>query len=230
LSPKAIPIKGWAGFASTCIKGGKGTQFAPFNILTASPSEVMADSLTPKAWAKFIRHLAEDEGQAGLEYERLRYLAIKFFAWRGCPDPIHLANITLDRVIRRYGEGVDIVNLNGYVRGVAVHVYQEWLQGPVETGELPEDLPAEEGEEDEDGTDELKMACMKECIAALPPEDRNLLHEFFDGCGRARARSREELARRTNLTRSGLGTLIHRIRKQLKKCRDKCLQRLAATR
>lgn len=190
----------------------------------------MADSLNPTAWAKFIRHLAEDEEQAGLEYERLRSLAVKYFAWRGCPDPINLANITLDRVIRRYDEGVNIVNLKGYLRGVALHVYQEWLAGLVETVDLPEDLPAEEEEEaDEDEADDRKMVCMKECIAALPPEDRDLLYEFFEGRAGARARNREALARRKNLSRSGLGTLIHRIRKRLKKCRGNCLRGLTAT-
>lgn len=189
----------------------------------------MADSLTPIAWAEFISHLAEDEEQAGLEYERLRNLAIKFFAWRGVPDPITLANITLDRVIRKYSEGVSIVNLNGYVRGVAVHVYQEWLKGPVETDELPEDLQTEEDDPEGQEADELRMECMRQCVTALPPEERTLLYEFFEGRGRERAQRREELARSKSLTRSGLGTLVHRIRKRLKECRDRCLRRPAAS-
>lgn len=186
----------------------------------------MSDSLTPKAWADFIRHLAEDEEQAGLEYERLRNIAVKFFAWRGCPDPITLANITLDRVIRRYNQGVPIVNLGGYVRGVALHVYQESLQGPVETDELPEDLAADDEAEAEEGREanERQMECMEKCMADLPAEDRDLLRKFFEGRGHARARSREELAQSKSLTRSGLGTHVHRIRKRLRKCRDACLR------
>src|SRR5215216_686150 len=81
----------------------------------------------PEAWDQFLELLDPDRPKAGETYEDIRRRLITFFECRRCPLAEHLADIAINRVIRKHFEGQVIETLLGYTYGVAKLVYLEYL-------------------------------------------------------------------------------------------------------
>ena len=59
--------------------------------------------ITPDKFAGFLAWLAPDAETAGVEYERLRFRLINFFANRNCRFAEDLADETINRVLLKIG-------------------------------------------------------------------------------------------------------------------------------
>lgn len=185
-----------------------------------------ASGLTPRAFEALLATLGPDRERAGELYEQLRRKIIKFFEWRGCSWPEDRADDVLDRAMRRLDQGERIESLEGYCLGVARLVLREAaregarrravLTGLAEA-ELPADWPAEEPE----------SSCLDQCLALLPPADREVICEYYRGDKRARIDRRKALADRLGIRMSVLRLRAHRIRARLEACLRGCLDRSA---
>jgi hypothetical protein len=64
--------------------------------------------LTEGAFDKFLVWLSPDRDQAALKYEQIRRGLIAIFEARGCAEAEELADVTIDRVVKRLREMADI--------------------------------------------------------------------------------------------------------------------------
>jgi RNA polymerase sigma factor (sigma-70 family) len=173
-------------------------------------------SLTPRAFQRLLEALGPDPETAGARYEILRMKLIKFFEWRGAERPEDNADQTLDRVSRRLDEGERVESLERYCYGVARLVL---LEAARDRRREHASVPGFHPWRDEGGLDaEERQASLERCLAHLPPDDRKLICQYYEGEHRSRIEHRRELALRLGIPVSTLRLRAHRIRIRLEDC------------
>jgi RNA polymerase sigma factor (sigma-70 family) len=191
----------------------------------------MDPELTAEAFTRLLERLGEGEEQAGENYENLRRTLIRFFEWRGAPFPEEQTDETFNRVARKLDEGIDVKNIGGYCYEVARLVCLEALRGqksrhiPLAEIKLeattpdPTDAAAEK---------ELRLACLDDCLSALPNESRELITEYYRDEKRGRIDHRKVLAERLGLRRDALANRAQRVRDKLEQCVKRCFRKKSA--
>jgi DNA-directed RNA polymerase specialized sigma24 family protein len=200
-----------------------------------SRKEVVA--LTEQGFRKLLKLLDADAETAAHKYEAIRLRLTGFFQGRGCPFPDELADVTFDRVAKRMEEGeeVRVSDPYFYFRGVASNIFLEQLKRPqpaplelVPVGQTPNLDPKKVEREKEHLADqERKTSCMRRCFESLSDEKRTLIKEFEQGEKRVRINNRKSMAERLNTNINALRIRIFKIRREIRACRDACLEALA---
>ncbi len=183
--------------------------------------------LTEERWEALIAQLDPDRDpdRAGDRYEEIRRKLVRLFEWRGCNDPESLADKTIDRVSRRLAEGVVLRSSDpyGYFCGVAHLVYKEYLREisrektALEHGQWPPPTFPE----DEEPPDRA-LECLRRCLDQLPRDKCDLMlryHQREDNI-----RNRQTLARDLGIPLNALRIRVHRVRRKLEDCVQKCLK------
>jgi DNA-directed RNA polymerase specialized sigma24 family protein len=173
------------------------------------------------AFEKLLAHLDEDGERAGERYEALRRKLVKFFMWHGDVSPEEHADETIDRVARRMNEGEEIQDFYNYCYGVARLLLREVLRERAAHDRLPP--PRQIGEKD--ATLELRLKCLDDCLESLPPENRELVLEYYQAEKRAKIERRKSLAADRGIPLNALRIRAHRIRAKLETCVNECLRR-----
>jgi DNA-directed RNA polymerase specialized sigma24 family protein len=181
-----------------------------------------------EAFRSFLAWLGPDEQRAGERYNEIHTALVKVFVCRGCDRAAELADVTLDRVIKK----IDVVapgyegNPAAYVHGVAKKVFLEYVrtQQRRPTRPLPDfDLPAPPaGDRDL----ERRHACLEACLAELLPEERSLILGYYQEAKRQKIEGRQALAGAMEVSSATLRKKSQRIRDRLKTC---LLRRLTGT-
>ena len=196
--------------------------------------------LTADAFEALLFKLHPDRERAGQEYERIREKLLNFFRWRGCRDPQEFADRTIDRVARKIMEGAELRVRDPYLffHGVARNVLREHWRAPgrdLETlDELPSSLvpandPAEMIEPEEERQEhERRLECLSECLQSLPANRLELVTKYHKSEGRAKIEDRKELAERLSIPLNALRLRVSRIRTEIERCVDRCLQEFTA--
>jgi DNA-directed RNA polymerase specialized sigma24 family protein len=136
-----------------------------------------------------------------------------------------LADISLNRVIRRYFEGEVISALMGYVYGVAKLVYLEYLADQKNEQAFREHLTyTATSIEVESDSDDL-YACFDACMEELPPDDRKFIKQYYEDTRRKKIDNRKSMAEMIGITQNALVLRAFHIRKRLKRCITKCLKK-----
>ncbi|HSN85583.1 MAG TPA: hypothetical protein VL025_02445, partial [Thermoanaerobaculia bacterium] len=132
------------------------------------PPTVGSQALNRDSFDALLACLDSDRDRAAEKYEIIRRKLIRLFEWRGCELPEDLADVTLDRVAKRMGEGVQLQSDPlGYIYGVAHLVYkEEWRRAAREqkglhSGAWPPSQPEEE-------PDDRRLDCLRKCLEQLP--------------------------------------------------------------
>lgn len=191
----------------------------------------MRSSLTSAAFDKLLAHLDADRERAGEQYEHLRRTLIRYFEWRAAPQPEVHTDATFDRVARRLAEGLEIKNLGAYCYEVARLIllettkHPESRQTPLTDHWLPPQT-ADDGSEAE--AHALRLACLTECLKALPIENRDLIVAYYDTEQQTRIVQRQQLALRLGLQREALANRAQRLRDKLQDCVMRCLRKKRA--
>jgi DNA-directed RNA polymerase specialized sigma24 family protein len=179
-----------------------------------------SSALSREAFERLQALLDRGREQAGTEYEHLRRVLIDFFRWRKCTAPEDLADEVFDRVGRQLERGEDIESPRAYALGVARRVYLEVQRHPARRA-VPLDLPLlpdtrgdpegliERAEAERDVA--CRLACLHECLDALPPETRALFSRYHEGKGQARIEQRKRLADELGVSNNALRIRICRI-------------------
>lgn len=182
-------------------------------------------TLSAEAFQSLLALLGPDQEQASREYEMLRRRLIDFFDWRRTPSPEAQADETLDRVARKLQEGEVVEKVAAYARAVARHVLQEsYRHASREQAALVglADLRPTTMEEAPDDA-EARLACLRQCLGTLSPENRSLILAYYDGEARVYLSERKGLAEQLRLSYGALRTRVHRLRGTLDECLRGCL-------
>lgn len=194
-----------------------------------TPQTTRSQGLTRESFDLLLSQLGPDREQAGERYEAVRRKLVRLFEWRGCAAPEDLADETINRVARRLAEGVELRSADpyGYFCGVAHLLYKEVLRRASRehralegSGEvlLPTPLPVIPEEEPGD----RRLDCLRRCLAALPPDQRDLVLRYHQG--ESNIRNRKALSQELNVPMNALRIRVHRVRRKLESCLESCLK------
>lgn len=170
--------------------------------------------ITEDGLRRLLAALSDDPDKAGKLYLLLQRKLIRYFQWNHCPQPELSADEALDRAARRFAGGEQVRDPVMYVLGVARRILLEnkrrnWdLELPVK-GELAQPSPL--------GHDETNLARLDSCLAALPPESRALLLEYYGPSSEDRAVARQNMADRMGLDVNALRNRVLRLRRNLER-------------
>lgn len=175
--------------------------------------------LTQEAFDALLVWLDPNRERAAKKYEEIRRRLIKLFTCRGCTLAEDLTDETINRVARKI-QGELGQNYVGdpvrYFYGVAHNVYLEHVRKKPEPLPMPPPRPTEEVEQEH--------ACLDACMERLPPNNRELILEFYREEKQAKIEHRKRLAERLGISPNALRIQAHRIRVGLLECVRQCLQ------
>lgn len=183
--------------------------------------------LTQESFELLLSWLHPVRDEAGKMYVKIRDGLIRNFASHGCSIPDKLSDITMDRVARKVPEIIDhyVGERERYFHRVAYFVLKEYFAKLIEEVELTPDLPIIEPDDDKDI--ETYFHCLDKCMAELPADKRDLIRKYYRGDKGTKIRLRKELAASLKIDLSVLRVKALRIRRDLKSCTNRCLQKMA---
>lgn len=174
--------------------------------------------------------LDPDSERAAAAFEDIRGRLVSFFARNGVNDPDELADLAIDRVIKRFDsfESNGDQSLLRFFRGFARNILLEHFRKskrvvfvgdegffeslrPNGFGPEPAEAPA--------------IACLEKCLQTLVPEDRELLLAYYGHDGAGKAQIRKSLADSAAMSVTALHTKIYRLREKIGKCLTDCLKK-----
>jgi DNA-directed RNA polymerase specialized sigma24 family protein len=178
-------------------------------------------NLTQNAFDLLLAQLDADRQEAGNKYEALRRKLVKFFEWRGCSFPDDLADDTINRIARNLEAGEQIRNFTAYCVGIARNVFLETLR--VRKREEAFQIKANPSLARPDEPDQ-RRECLERCLRDLPAPDLHLITEYYRQDEKLRIALRRDLAGRLGIPLNALRIRTHRIRVQLERCVEQCMQ------
>jgi DNA-directed RNA polymerase specialized sigma24 family protein len=183
----------------------------------STPSE---RPITPDGLARLLERLSPNPAEAASRYQHLRLTLEKFFDWHRAWPPEECADETIDRLIRKLGSDIDIADVRRYALGIARLVLLEWQRRPtaVSVRDAATVSAPETAETDEDSL----RACFDRCLAALSPESRTLVLDYYVDDRRAKIDNRRQLAARFGVSESALRNRVQRVRDRLERCVHAC--------
>jgi DNA-directed RNA polymerase specialized sigma24 family protein len=179
---------------------------------------------------RLLLKLDPDRSRAVEKYGEKREMLAKYFECNHCSDPNELANETLSRVAMKL-RTEEIKSIDNYAYGVARLVRLEDLRRTAREVQFEEDsgdsYPLEHDrvpEADSGGPidDEIRLACLRECLAELKEGDSKIVVDFYrTERGRKKIDFRKELAKATGQAEGTLRVRMHRLRARLRECVEK---------
>jgi DNA-directed RNA polymerase specialized sigma24 family protein len=157
---------------------------------------------------------------AGVQYEIIRSGLIKIFISKGFSDAEDLADETIDRVIKKLPEIIDIYQGEKarYFHGVARNIiFEVGRRKEIATDKFPEQWTP-------DTRTTNKYDCLIKCLDLLPYSRRELILDYYLYEGRDKIEHHREMARQLGITVGALRTRARHTRKHLGDCVEKCDQ------
>lgn len=180
-------------------------------------------TLTQDAFDKLLVAFGGDRDSAGQKYLEIRNNLTRFFEWRGCSFPEDHADETINRMAKRVAEGEAILNHSGYAMGVARMLLLEINKGRqreqsalAEMGAMPDVYVSE------DDDDESRLACLRDCLKTLTPDNRDLILQYYQGEKGEKIENRKKLLDRLGIPVNTLRMRALRLREKLQSCVEDC--------
>jgi DNA-directed RNA polymerase specialized sigma24 family protein len=197
----------------------------PTSAATTIPNSSRANGITADRFHRLLAWMDPDPDTAAERYNEIRARLSRLFEWRGCDRPDELADMTLDRVMRKLDHVAAgyVGEPAAYVHGVAKKIYLEYararrkerlrLVSNVELARLratpPRDLANDR--------DEQRHARLDRGLDALDPEERELILNYYSGeDAGTKIAGRNRLAQYSGLSRMALRKRTQRIRTRLR--------------
>jgi DNA-directed RNA polymerase specialized sigma24 family protein len=179
-------------------------------------------ALTEESLNKLLEALDPHRQRAAEQYEHVRRSLIRYFHWRGMSFPERDADETIDRVACKLGE-VRVDDVYKYILGVARNVAHESLRArSMEQTQLAESVSFS-SETPADAAFARRVECCEACLAALPPQQRDLVLAYYEGEKQVKIENRRQLAEKTGIPIERLRIQVHRIREKLELCIKQCV-------
>ena len=175
--------------------------------------------ITQEEFNLLLSWLDQNQDRAVEKYELIQLKLIKFFSYQCGPDAEELAVETIERVTRKVRKIAKTYfgKPDSCFYGFAKKVLKEHLKRP-----KPRPLPPTESSEHK----ERLHKCLNECLEKLTASDRNLIMQYYEEERKAKINLRKQLAEQYGLTLYTLRVRTHRIRLELKRCIEKCLEEI----
>lgn len=185
-----------------------------------------SSQLTPENFENLLNWLETDREQAGILYEEIRQGLIRFFRFRGCNDEDVLADETFNRVAKKVltFDAEKKAEPSVIIYGFAKNIFLEYRSRRLKEIEFKPDLNYHRSDY-KSGFDfeENCLKCLDCCLKKLSETDNRLIIEYYSENKSAKIDLRKKLAEELELNAGTLHTKIYRIRINLKKCIQKCL-------
>ncbi len=194
-------------------------------------------TLDHDVFQRLLNWLDPDSITAAHVYETVRRKLIWYFEYRHCYHAESCADEVIDRVARKVAsdEVIHTENKQAYFLGVARNVLREYwknnssLAVSVESTQSIRAFAFEpesfEQEQDAEAHRNARMACMRQCLRALPEDKKVLVTGYHQGGKRERIENRRRLASWLQMSENALRIRVHRIRDELRACVRQCLQK-----
>src|SRR2546421_6644181 len=146
---------------------------------------------------------------------------ISFFEWRACPFPEDHADETINRVAKRISEGEEVRDLAKYFFGVARLLLLEIQKERARQLRALDKLPAAETSSFD--SDETRIACLRQCLDGISPDQRDLIVGYYQGEKSNKIRNRKTLSERLRIPINTMRMRALRLRDTLETCVENCL-------
>ena len=191
--------------------------------------------LAQEALDAMLSRLDPDRERAGLGYEAIRRTLIGFLRFNGSVAPEDQADKAIDIVANRIlnGEAFDASNPKRHFLAVARNLLRdEWKirnRRPVSLEVLP---PRQEPFNDphSDSLEELSRVeterrnnCLSGCLKELVADDRELIRRYYLELTSVKKMGRREIAGETGRSMGALRVKVHRVRRKLERCCERCM-------
>jgi DNA-directed RNA polymerase specialized sigma24 family protein len=176
--------------------------------------------------------LDSDPASAWEKYRSLRCRLVKFFEWNQCAFSEELADEVLDRVARKpLGEEIrDVAEfVIGIARNVRLEAYkksqreshiEDWPGGPESLADSWDREREMVGKMDQ----QVRLACLRECLENLKTADRALALDYYSAMEEKQKVHRKRLASVAGITLIALRVRANRLREKLEQCVSNCLE------
>lgn len=166
-----------------------------------------------------------DLEEAGRKYEKIRHGLINYFRFRGCSDPEHLADETINRVALKLSrrDFTDDFKIAAYFYAFAAKVNLEDHKKRSRFVSEVEKLGSFAVEDEQDAANNRRTVCMESCLAAHPAEEKMILLKYYGFEAGERSERRRLLAKEHEINLTNLQTKISRLKKILRECLRRCL-------
>ena len=195
--------------------------------MEGSTRHASKSALTRESLESFLARLDPDKDRAGKTYEQVHRKLVTFFCGRGAGCPEELADETLDRVIRRLGE-VEVVNLTGYILGVARRVASEASRTAhafIPLAEAAEPSRTFNIRDDaKERLNDLRAECLDRSLQLLDSEQRSLIVEWYLYDKTERIENKRRLAVERRTTTDTLRVQAYRARQKLQRLVNECIE------
>jgi DNA-directed RNA polymerase specialized sigma24 family protein len=197
--------------------------------------------LSELAFHRLLEWLDEGRNSQGERYIEIRQRLTEFFDRKNCIFPDDLADETLNRVARRLQETESLEEAvpARYCYIVARYVFLESLQQARRDPVGLIDLTAARRDQvltsaqfdasmDDERSAEERLKCLRECLANLQREHRDLICQYYQGEQRMKIDNRRKIAARLGITMNALNIRACRVRAGLERCVKNCMGERAA--
>lgn len=179
--------------------------------------------LTKEAFDALLLWLDEDREQAGIKYQKIRERLIRIFAGRNFLNAEDLADETLNRVAAKAPE-----LSKTYVGEPYLYFSKVAKLIILEASRKPQQTPYEDyfaGKTVSENETNAELDCLNKCLDKLPAEKKEIILAYYQAEKAEKINNRTHLAEIKTIGMSGLRTYIGRIRFDLKKCIESCLEK-----
>ncbi|WP_257387245.1 hypothetical protein [Tahibacter caeni] len=171
------------------------------------------------AFDALLQRLGAD-GDPARAYERLRERLLALFRVYLPAESEALADVVLERLARRAGEGVVIEDVRAYALGIARLVLQEARLRASRRREAEADPTLQPdpdaGAEQEEA--ERALHGLHVCLSLLDAASRRLILDYYGADGGARIRLRQQLAQAHGSSLNALRNRALRLRARIEEC------------
>src|SRR5262245_12907011 len=193
--------------------------------------------ITREAVDRMLAELHPDSERAGEQYEKIRRKLVKMFEWRGCARAEECADETFNRVAQKICEGTTLWGDDpySYFHGVALNVLREYWRNQEQSAQRQEEIRPSQAfsanseelwlREIEHLEKERLLEWLDQCVQKLTPESFHLITRYHQGEDAPDKVRRKELARALGIPLNALRIRAYRIRVDLEKCVENCLNR-----
>jgi RNA polymerase sigma factor (sigma-70 family) len=164
--------------------------------LVLDSSLMKATNINQEGFDRFLACLDADREKAGLEYERIRGRLLLYFQCRNLAQAEDCADEALNRVMDKLGAGETIREPAQYVFGIARLILLEVTRQQSRRQEIEGHTLVTEPAPEAELEQNARLACLRGCLQRLPPEQRDLLLQYYQEEKRAKINLRQQLAER----------------------------------
>jgi DNA-directed RNA polymerase specialized sigma24 family protein len=182
-------------------------------------------SISPRTWDQLLTLLDSDRNRAAEQYELLHRKLVRFFEYRGAAAPPDVADLTLDRVMRKIEAGEEIKDIGNYCFGVAKLILLECARLASRFDTAEEAALVDITTQNVNPEPDQMRGCFDECLRALPADAQHLIVEYYSEDRSAKIEARRRLAEKLAIPLAGLRLRAHRIRAKLESCTNSCMER-----